>query len=1061
MAKSVVSYDKDLPEVPEREPHLPPQAFLRKKPGTKDEFEIVEGRRPSKLLLINKMRNKIGEWRAKGYPGASDVTLRLFTYWFEEDHLVDGSLFRYYYGQREAVETLIYLLEIEKNRDAKDLIEAFGEIFYPPGTQPQLVGSDLVFEQAVGGARSLRRYIPELGSDSIQPLPPEQLRRYAFKLATGSGKTLVMAMMMVWSYFHKRKVAGSDLSTNFLLIAPNIIVYQRLEKDFSGNKLFHSLPLIPPDWKGQWGLKVILRGESAEPNPSGNLFLTNVQQIYASREQDWEPANDVEALLGRKPAKDLAAHEKTMLERIKSLSDVVVFNDEAHHVHDEDLQWNQTLMELHRNAPNGLSLWLDFSATPKDQNGTYFSWVVCDYPLAQAVEDRIVKAPLIVHRVTKADPENITSDNIVEKYGDWLVAAHARWKEHYNTYKQLGQKPVLFIMAEKNVFADKIGEWLVATKEFGLKKKEVLVIHTDKEGDVSKRDLDVAREAARDIDTPGNPTKVIVSVLMLREGWDVKNVSVVLGLRPFTSDAKILPEQAVGRGLRLMSGISPDRTQTLEVMGTQAFEDFVRQLEAEGVGIKTTTTPPKPPVRIQPVESKLDYDIAIPITQPSYERNYRRLSDLDPMALPPACDESELVEQQSLKLRMDFGITETEVHQADISSGPPPMIQEIISSLTAKVISAARLTDMVYNDLYPIVRTYVKHRCFGVEIDLDSEAVRGILKAPLLQEDIAGFLARRIGELTAERRAIEFEKRRHLLSETTPFTWRRNLPLLDCKKSIFNLVATYNDYEKQFAQFLEKTCCDVPRFAALGTTEQDSGTTFHVDYIKSSGAIGFYHPDWVVIQNTPDGEVNWIIETKGRHFDNLSRKDAAIRDWCSRVSRQLDQVWRYKRVDQILFNASGAKSFASLMLHIDKVEFLAEAKSKDALAIVTLVLEKSDHDKFSEEEKKRYAAAIREDLSGFLAKDLSQTSLQVDVLRIEESSLLINLVISAVALSILAGGAIGSLAQFLFTLGQIIEKYGNRIDQGDGEMGDKRVISKGVKLQRFAWKILPHEPADK
>lgn len=461
-----------------------------------------------------------------------------------------------------------------------------------------------------------------------------------------------------------------------------------------------------------------------------------------------------------------------------------------------------------------------------------------------------------------------------------------------------------------------------------MKKKEVLVIHTDKEGDVSKKDLDVAREAARDIDTPGNPTKVIVSVLMLREGWDVKNVSVVLGLRPFTSDAKILPEQAVGRGLRLMSGISPDRTQTLEVMGTQAFEDFVRQLEAEGVGIKTTTTPPKPPVRIQPVESKRDYDIAIPITQPSYERNYRRLSDLDPMALPPACDESELVEQQSLKLRMDFGITDTEVHQADISAGPPPMIQEILSSLTAKVIAAARLTEMVYKD--------------------------------------------------------------------------------------------------------------------------------HVDYIKSSGAIGFYHPDWVVIQNTSAGEVNWIIETKGRHFENLSRKDAAIHDWGSRVSRQLNQVWKYKRVDQVVFNASRAQSFASLMLQIDKAEFLAEAKNKDALAIVTLVFQKSDQSNFTESEKKLCISSAKEEIKRLLSLEFSEADLAVEVFECLDKCLLIRLVIVAGALMLAGGGAVSSMARFLFTLGQTIEQYGKCNEQSGETEGDKEIISRGINLQRISYKLLPH-----
>ena len=85
-----------------------------------------------------------------------------------------------------------------------------------------------------------------------------------------------------------------------------------------------------------------------------------------------------------------------MLERVKSLPDVIVLNDEAHHVHDDDLAWNKSLLAVHDALPNGIGAWLDFSATPKDQNGMYFPWTVVDYPLAQAVEDRIVKAPLIV-----------------------------------------------------------------------------------------------------------------------------------------------------------------------------------------------------------------------------------------------------------------------------------------------------------------------------------------------------------------------------------------------------------------------------------------------------------------------------------------------------------------------------------------------------------------------------------------------------------------------------------------------------------------------------------------
>jgi type III restriction enzyme len=213
----------------------------------------------------------------------------------------------------------------------------------------------------------------------------------------------------------------------------------------------------------------------------------------------------------------------------------------------------------------------------------------------------------------------VTKENVAEKYGYWLRAAVQRWKEHDAVYKKLGQRPVLFIMAEKNVFADAMGEYLWKTKEFGLRESEVLVIHTDTAGEITKKDLEKAREAARDIDKAESRIKAIVSVMMLREGWDVRNVSVVLGLRPFTAKAEILPEQVIGRGLRLMTQIGPDKTQTLEVLGTRNLLKVVRdQLEAEGVGVATTDKKDPPlPVIIAPIQERIAYDIDLPITKPS------------------------------------------------------------------------------------------------------------------------------------------------------------------------------------------------------------------------------------------------------------------------------------------------------------------------------------------------------------------------------------------------------------------------------------------------------------
>ena len=123
-----VSYDKDLPEIPYRLAYEPPTSYLAKKKGIKDEFEIIEVRRPSTLLLINKLRKAVDAWRSSGYEGeSSEVTRRLFNYWFDEDHLVKGKIFRYYFAQREAVETIIYLLEVAKTKDLLPLINEFGE----------------------------------------------------------------------------------------------------------------------------------------------------------------------------------------------------------------------------------------------------------------------------------------------------------------------------------------------------------------------------------------------------------------------------------------------------------------------------------------------------------------------------------------------------------------------------------------------------------------------------------------------------------------------------------------------------------------------------------------------------------------------------------------------------------------------------------------------------------------------------------------------------------------------------------------------------------------------
>jgi type III restriction enzyme len=893
----------DLPEIAGRDPFSPPTSHLEKTGA--DAWSEAPGRRVSRTLLVDQIRPAVDAWRLAGWPGVTDTTRRLLTYWFEEDHLLaSGEPFRYYFCQREAVETVVYLFEVEGIGDCADLIQRYFK-------SPDLLELDILTSSK--GQRFVRRYIPEIGKTAEQELPPAGLARYAVKMATGSGKTVVMALLVAWSYLNRRLEPGSGHADNFLIVAPNVIVYERLREDFDSARIFHGLPMIPPEWKSRFGLQVILRGDAREPGPEGNLFLTNIQQIYEDNGPPPGPINPVAALLGKvpKPSLDTAT---PMLERVKRLPNLMVLNDEAHHVHDDDLAWSQTLLALHdnlkRKGAGGLAAWLDFTATPKNQNGTFFHWIVVDYPLAQAVEDRIVKTPLIIHQTDKHDPDKYASEEAGDVYNEWIAIAIERWREHVKDYGAVGEKPLLFVMAESTKDADSIAERLRREPEFKGKDR-VLVIHTDKAGEITKKDLDTARQAAREVDEGHSRICAIVSVLMLREGWDVRNVSVILGLRPFTAKATILPEQAIGRGLRLMRKVPRDNNQILELIGTNAFENFIRELEKEGVGIATAVHPPRPGREVFPLKDRAHLDIAIPQTTPLYDRNYTRLADLDPLTLSALAKEEDLDREVRNQIDLVHGTVDVKVgsDEVEFNADNLPPVENLLSSLTNRVEKRARLPGR-FAEVYPKVREYVRTRCFGGVVEIDEAGVRRALNHSGLLDAVAGLFARAIGQLTVEATPVKLQGEPYRLSDTPRFTWRRMA--LPAQKTIFNLVACYNPFEAEFAAFLD-TCDDIERFAVLA----EWFTQFHVQYLSGTGAVRLYYPDFVTVQKAAAGPVHWIIETKGREFDDTDAKANHMTRWCEEVSRETGETWRYLKVPQPLFEDFSARgptrSFQSLL----------------------------------------------------------------------------------------------------------------------------------------------------
>ena len=199
----------------------------------------------------------------------------------------------------------------------------------------------------------------------------------------------------------------------------------------------------------------------------------------------------------------------------------------------------------------------------------------------------------------------------------------------------------------------------------------------------------------------------------------------------------------------------------------------------------------------------------------------------------------------------------------------------------------------------------MQKRCFGGVVELDDAGVRRALSHSGLLDAVAALFARVIGQLTVEATPVKLVGEPYRLSDTPKFTWRRMA--IPADKTIFNVVACYNPFEAEFASFLDR-CDDIDRFAALA----EWFTQFHVEYLSGTGAVRLYYPDFVAVQTTRAGPVNWIIETKGREFDDTDAKAKHMARWCEEVSQESGETWRDLKVSQTVFQDFAAKGSTRL-----------------------------------------------------------------------------------------------------------------------------------------------------
>jgi type III restriction enzyme len=418
----------------------------------------------------------------------------------------------------------------------------------------------------------------------------------------------------------------------------------------------------------------------------------------------------------------------------------------------------------------------------------------------------------------------------------------------------------------------------------------VLTIHTNQSGDIKeggaskkdKEELEKLRKAADDIDSDRSKYRAVVSVLMLREGWDVRNVTTIVGLRPYKSDAKILPEQTIGRGLRKMFGL--DVPEKLVVVGTAHFLAFVETLKTEGVEFQYSPmgggTRTKSPLIIEidttdPYKDLDALDIALPILTPRIQREYRNLEAVDVEAMRFAPLTLKNYPPDELKTIVFKDIDDRFSHET-IFQDHLPDPRNVLRFFTKGIMQDSRLVSG-FEVLYPKVETLLRERLFGETVDLEAARTLKNLSEALTKDTIFKLFKKAIDEMTVVEKG-ETVIRGWLSLKKAKSKVVENQPFLIAKKSIFNKVVGDNGFELDMAAMLERLP-DVAAFAKNSMGE--GGVNFFIEYQKENGNLAFYYPDFFV--KTTDGKV-FVLETKGREDLDDLRKIQRLAAWCADVN---------------------------------------------------------------------------------------------------------------------------------------------------------------------------------
>ncbi len=780
-----------------------------------------------------------------------------------------------------------------------------------------------------------------------------ELVRYALKLATGCGKTLVMAAFIVWSTLHKRKVSGSSLSANFLVLVPNLTVRDRVSGVPRGDgleaagaeKLYDAFELVPPEYREEFQTNVTVKNWQAIPLEFERADWIKEDLVDEGR---FVPASVLWAMQRRARRDPNAA----MRRFLGNWRDVVIMNDEAHHVYGvkrarkseepEYIKWSKIIERIGKAAR--ISLVIDLSATPwygsgsQKPDGTLFEWLVSDFSVYDAFESGLVK----VVRLPETDGSGSayldlwdavkdakTKEEYISGCKGAIASMYSSWRQDYEDWLQRMQlfdepSPVMLLVANDATRAGWLFEHV--TKDYELlrnpdedDRRRWMTIQVDSRTfDSDKGNEAILREMVNTVGKkgfPGEHVRCIVSVNMLSEGWDVKSVTHMLGLRAFGSP--LLTEQVIGRGLRRtnydvlnqpVEERSDGAEETVDAFGIPLIGFPVEKRKRPKAGQWGNK-----PVWIEPDDAKGQYRVSVPnvrswaVDVTDNLRDVIRVAELPELVITPK-------------------ETPTDVRVRPVVGGKPeaimtlkqfreeyPLLKTIFMTAgeLLELLSPGEAGDMgigpTFDELLGVTSAYFEQRLLTVGTSDPRDA--GIYYWRQRAINVLETAIR--NSKSGQTRAVPILGDPEYLDSRQLKRFQWTGITVKGRKCHTSLVPCHTDLERQFADFLDGAS-DVIRYF------KNERLGFSVTYYENNRPRQYY-PDFVVLVREADEEVWWLAETKGEIRPNTALKQQAAEAWCEKMSGTRYGHWQYVLVRQQHFNratAAKVKSFADLVTNL-------------------------------------------------------------------------------------------------------------------------------------------------